>query len=213
MIVLQLLENGVEKALCNHYVTSAVFLLRAPMADERIQNRAGFHFLIKSLKPASIISFPIFSYTTSSILNKPLPLHLILMHYLISGAGIAGPTFAWWASKTGSKVTIVEKASSLLSIGQNIDVHGSALKVIRKMDLIDALKKLNTTVSGLRASASNGRDLLSPPFLFSLTHSIPSSEIFHLSGERYSAGQCKRRCSRFFPRWRSRRWSTNLCNF
>lgn len=60
MIVLQLLENGVGKALCNHYVTSAVFLLRAPMADERIQ-KAGFHFLIRSSKPASIISFPIFS--------------------------------------------------------------------------------------------------------------------------------------------------------
>jgi 2-polyprenyl-6-methoxyphenol hydroxylase-like FAD-dependent oxidoreductase len=32
------------------------------------------------------------------------------MDVLISGAGIAGPTLAWWLLQDGHKVTIVEKA-------------------------------------------------------------------------------------------------------
>lgn len=69
------------------------------------------------------------------------------MRVLISGAGIAGPSLAFWLSKTGQKVTIVEKASSLLSIGQNVDVHGSTILILKKMGLLDEVKKLNTTVS------------------------------------------------------------------
>lgn len=70
------------------------------------------------------------------------------MHVLVSGAGVAGPTLAWFLAKTGARITIAEKRSSLLPHGQNVDIKGSALTVIRKMGLMDDLRRLNTTEKG-----------------------------------------------------------------
>lgn len=55
------------------------------------------------------------------------------MRVLISGAGIAGPTLAWFLARTGTRVTVLEKAYSILPYGQDIDVQGSAITVIKKM--------------------------------------------------------------------------------
>ena len=70
------------------------------------------------------------------------------MRVLISGAGIAGPTLAWFLAKTGARITIVEKSHSLLPHGQNIDMQGSAITVIKKMGLMDQIRKFNTTEKG-----------------------------------------------------------------
>lgn len=67
------------------------------------------------------------------------------MRVLVSGAGIAGNAVAWWLSKAGARVTVIEKAAELLPHGQNVDLMGSALTVIRKMQLLDAVKRANTT--------------------------------------------------------------------
>ncbi|KAF2681007.1 FAD/NAD(P)-binding domain-containing protein [Lentithecium fluviatile CBS 122367] len=85
------------------------------------------------------------------------------MRALISGAGVAGPTLAWFLAKTGPHVTIVEKSHSLLPIGQNIDVNGTALSVIKKMGLMDELRRLNTTEKGTQFVDTNGRQLASFP--------------------------------------------------
>jgi 2-polyprenyl-6-methoxyphenol hydroxylase-like FAD-dependent oxidoreductase len=79
------------------------------------------------------------------------------MRVLISGAGIAGPTLAWFLSKTGARVTIVEKNKSLLSHGQNVDIQGSAVTVIKKMGLMDQIRQFNTTEKGTQFIDSKGR--------------------------------------------------------
>lgn len=78
------------------------------------------------------------------------------MRVIISGAGVAGPTAAFWLSKAGHSVTIVERASSLEPIGQNIDVDGGALRVVQKMGLHQGLRELNTTEVGTRFIRSDG---------------------------------------------------------
>ncbi|SOV08614.1 related to 2-polyprenyl-6-methoxyphenol hydroxylase and related FAD-dependent oxidoreductases [Ustilago sp. UG-2017a] len=78
------------------------------------------------------------------------------MRVLISGAGIAGPTLAHFLSRFGTQVTIVEKASTMLTQGHNIDVHGTALNIINKMGLLTELKKRNTTEMGTRFLDENG---------------------------------------------------------
>ena len=70
------------------------------------------------------------------------------MRVLISGAGIAGPTLAFFLAKTGARVTIVEKSQSLLPHGQNIDMEGSAIAVIKKMGLMDQVRQFHTTEKG-----------------------------------------------------------------
>lgn len=79
------------------------------------------------------------------------------MRVLISGAGIAGPTLAWFLAKTGARVTVLEKSHSLLPHGQNVDIQGSALTVINKMGLMDQIRRWNTTEQGTQFINRNGQ--------------------------------------------------------
>lgn len=79
------------------------------------------------------------------------------MRVLISGAGIAGPTLAWFLAKSGTPVTIVEKADAILAHGQSIDLKGSARMVIKKMGLMDEVRRLHTTEKGTQFIDGQGR--------------------------------------------------------
>ena len=79
------------------------------------------------------------------------------MRVLISGAGVAGPTLAWFLAKAGARITVVEKAPALLPYGQNVDMRGSAVSVIRKMGLLDEVRRANTTEKGTQFIDSRGR--------------------------------------------------------
>ncbi|KAH7166409.1 hypothetical protein EDB81DRAFT_681203 [Dactylonectria macrodidyma] len=104
------------------------------------------------------------------------------MRVLISGAGIAGPTLAWFLARTGARVTIVEKSQSILPHGQNIDIQGSALRVIEKMGLMEQLRRFNTTEKGTQFIGPSGR----PCALFPITkdsHASLTSEFEILRGD------------------------------
>ncbi|KAL5329391.1 hypothetical protein ACEPPN_002903 [Leptodophora sp. 'Broadleaf-Isolate-01'] len=85
------------------------------------------------------------------------------MWILISGSGIAVPTLAFFLSKTSAKITIVEKAPSILPHGQNVDIQGSAVKLIKKMGLMDEVRRNNTTEKGTQFIDSEGRPFASLP--------------------------------------------------
>jgi 2-polyprenyl-6-methoxyphenol hydroxylase-like FAD-dependent oxidoreductase len=80
------------------------------------------------------------------------------MRVLISGAGIAGPTLAYFLSKTkaASHITILEKAPSLLAHGQNVDVAGCAVTIIRRMGLLEKVREFNTTERGTQLVDAEG---------------------------------------------------------
>ncbi|KAI8806817.1 hypothetical protein BJ742DRAFT_740311 [Cladochytrium replicatum] len=88
------------------------------------------------------------------------------MRVLIVGAGIAGPTLAWFLSKSGrDTVTVLEKSSHFLNKGHNVDINGSALKVLEKMDLLDALLDRHTSEKGAYVVDSNGRPFAQFPVI------------------------------------------------
>src|SRR5215831_18327793 len=70
------------------------------------------------------------------------------MRVLISGAGIAGLTVAYWLQRYGFAPTIVERAPSLLTGGYKIDVRGTALQVLRQMGIHDAVVAARTDMQG-----------------------------------------------------------------
>lgn len=72
------------------------------------------------------------------------------MDILISGASIAGPTAAYWLASAGHRVTVVERADSLRTAGQNVDVRGSGREVLRRMGLEDMVAGQTTGEAGLR---------------------------------------------------------------
>jgi 2-polyprenyl-6-methoxyphenol hydroxylase-like FAD-dependent oxidoreductase len=63
------------------------------------------------------------------------------MRVLISGAGIAGPTLAYWLDHFGFETTIVEKAPGLRTGGYIIDFWGSGFDVADRMDLLEEVRR------------------------------------------------------------------------
>jgi len=62
------------------------------------------------------------------------------MRILISGAGIAGPTLAYWLARFGFTPTIVESAPALRSDGYIIDFWGTGFEIADRMGLLPAVR-------------------------------------------------------------------------
>ena len=55
---------------------------------------------------------------------------------LISGAGIAGPTLAFWLKAAGFKPTLIERAPALRTGGYVIDFWGLGYDIAERMGLL-----------------------------------------------------------------------------
>ncbi|NTF10736.1 FAD-binding monooxygenase [Agrobacterium rubi] len=67
---------------------------------------------------------------------------------LITGASIAGTTAAWWLSRYGFDVTVVERTPEFRDGGQNIDVRGVGRDVLRRMGLEQSALERGTGEEG-----------------------------------------------------------------
>ncbi|MFF3216640.1 FAD-dependent monooxygenase [Streptomyces sp. NPDC002886] len=76
---------------------------------------------------------------------------------LISGAGIAGPTLAYWLARYGFRPTVVELTGAVRSSGSPVDVRGPALDVARRMGIARRLREAATAVTALRFVDARGR--------------------------------------------------------
>ena len=83
------------------------------------------------------------------------------MKVLIVGAGIAGPTTAYWLQKAGHEVTIVERAPQLRSGGYLIDFWGAGFDVAEKMGIVPELRRRGYVPTEARAINRNGRKVAS----------------------------------------------------
>ena len=79
------------------------------------------------------------------------------MKVLISGAGIAGPTLAYWLSQYGHEITIVERAPQLRTGGYVIDFWGAGYDIAERMGLLPELKEKGYMVKELRVVNRDGR--------------------------------------------------------
>jgi 2-polyprenyl-6-methoxyphenol hydroxylase-like FAD-dependent oxidoreductase len=76
---------------------------------------------------------------------------------LVSGAGIAGSTAAYWLARQGFVVTVVERGPGLRSSGSPVDVRGAAVHIADRMGVLSALRDLDTGVHGLVFVNADGR--------------------------------------------------------
>ena len=76
---------------------------------------------------------------------------------LISGASVAGPALAYWLVRAGCKATIVERASSLRTAGQGIDVRDAARDVVKRMGIFDRLRDKSSHEDGSEFVDGNNR--------------------------------------------------------
>lgn len=77
---------------------------------------------------------------------------------LISGAGIAGTTLAFWLKKFGFNPTIIESSPELRKGGYAIDFMGAGYDVAEKMEIIPALKAVDINFSKLVFVDSNNKE-------------------------------------------------------
>jgi 2-polyprenyl-6-methoxyphenol hydroxylase-like FAD-dependent oxidoreductase len=78
------------------------------------------------------------------------------MRVLVTGASIAGPALAYWLSRRGAEVTVVEQAPALRPGGQAVDARGVAKEVIRRMGLDAEVRAACTDTAGAYTVAADG---------------------------------------------------------
>lgn len=88
------------------------------------------------------------------------------MHVLISGASVAGPTLAYWLLRHGVDVTVVERAPALRTGGHGVDFRGAQMELLRRMDLVDAVRSAQTGMGEQVVVDADGRPLVRLPAAF-----------------------------------------------
>ncbi len=79
------------------------------------------------------------------------------LRVLISGASVAGPALAYWLVRAGCKVTVIERAPSLRTAGQGLDVRDTARDIIKRMGIFDRIRDKSSHEEGLEVVDSNNR--------------------------------------------------------
>ncbi|WP_223641947.1 FAD-dependent oxidoreductase [Corallococcus sp. EGB] len=87
-------------------------------------------------------------------------------HVLIAGAGIAGPSLAWWLTRRGWRVTVIERARALRTGGQAVDFRGPVHRaVLERMGLWEAIHERRTRLGTQSFVDATGRTLAELPAL------------------------------------------------
>ncbi|HEY2381213.1 MAG TPA: FAD-dependent monooxygenase, partial [Terriglobia bacterium] len=79
------------------------------------------------------------------------------MRVLISGAGIAGTTLAYWLAQYGFETTIVEKAPRLRAGGYIIDFWGAGFDIADRMGLLPEIRDKGYVVREVRVVDRSGK--------------------------------------------------------
>jgi len=80
---------------------------------------------------------------------------------LISGASVGGPALASWLGRHGFEVTVVERAPGPRPGGQAIDVRGPAVEVLRRMGVLEEVRRRKTDLRGMSVLGEDGTELFS----------------------------------------------------
>src|SRR5574338_27897 len=83
------------------------------------------------------------------------------MNVLIVGAGIAGPTLAYWLLRAGHRPTLVERAPELRRGGYLIDFWGAGFEVADRMGIVPELLERGYTPREARQVKRDGTRMCS----------------------------------------------------
>ncbi|OBJ43445.1 hypothetical protein A5630_19015 [Mycolicibacterium mucogenicum] len=79
------------------------------------------------------------------------------MKIAVSGAGIAGPTLAYWLSRSGHDPVLIETAPQLRTGGYLIDFWGVGYAIAERMGLADAIQRAGYGIEQVRLVDGRGR--------------------------------------------------------
>lgn len=80
------------------------------------------------------------------------------LRVLIVGASIAGTSAAYWFSKAGAKITVIERFAEFRLTGQNVDIRTVGVEVMRKIPGMEAaVRAATTTMDSIAFVDARGR--------------------------------------------------------
>jgi 2-polyprenyl-6-methoxyphenol hydroxylase-like FAD-dependent oxidoreductase len=82
---------------------------------------------------------------------------------LISGAGIAGPSLAFWLGRHGFQPTLVERAPAIRDGGYAVDFRGAPMRVLERMGLIESIRARETRTHAITVVDERGQKVASMP--------------------------------------------------
>ncbi|MGO8799415.1 MAG: FAD-binding domain [Roseiarcus sp.] len=80
---------------------------------------------------------------------------------LVSGAGVAGPTLAYWLARAGLEPTLVERSPSIRTGGYVIDFWGLGYEVADRMGIAGELDRLGYHIKEMRVVDGKGERVTS----------------------------------------------------
>lgn len=97
------------------------------------------------------------------------------MNVLVVGAGIAGPTLAYWLRRGGHVPTLVEHAPALRRGGYVVDFWGTGFDVAERMGIVPALTRAGYRLAEVRQVDDDGARITS----------LDPAALVRSTGERY----------------------------
>ncbi len=80
------------------------------------------------------------------------------MKIAINGAGIAGPTLAYWLLRTGHEPMLIEKAPQFRTGGYVIDFWGVGYTIAERMEILPEVREAGYSVKEVRLVNNRGRN-------------------------------------------------------
>ncbi|KAJ5127209.1 FAD/NAD(P)-binding domain-containing protein [Penicillium atrosanguineum] len=78
------------------------------------------------------------------------------MKVLVCGGGCAGPALAYWLTRSGHQVTIIERFPALRATGAQIDIRGQGIVTAKRMGLLDTIRSKLVDEEGVALVDSEG---------------------------------------------------------
>ncbi|MBN9686382.1 MULTISPECIES: FAD-dependent monooxygenase [unclassified Corallococcus] len=97
---------------------------------------------------------------------------------LISGASFAGLSTAFWMSRLGYEVTVVEVARGLRTGGTAVDIKGNTVHIVRRMGLFEQIR--SNRLSLRRWDLKNERDVTERSMVLREEGEAPSEDAFEI---------------------------------
>ncbi|MFJ7201004.1 MULTISPECIES: FAD-dependent monooxygenase [unclassified Streptomyces] len=79
------------------------------------------------------------------------------LRVLVAGGGIAGQALAFWLTRGGHRVTVVERFPSLRATGAQVDLRGQGIEAVERMGLLDAVRGKLVDEAGVAFVDARGR--------------------------------------------------------
>ncbi|KAL7934937.1 hypothetical protein V8C35DRAFT_300232 [Trichoderma chlorosporum] len=76
---------------------------------------------------------------------------------LVVGGGIAGPAVTYWLSRMGAHVTLIERAAKMRASGQQVDIRGHGVPLMKKMGMEAAVRAACVHEPGMQLIDRNGQ--------------------------------------------------------